>query len=377
MEKNSGNVKRESNFELLKILSMLMIIMYHFILHGKVLDNTTGTLNEFMNFMRLLLIVHVNSFVLVTGYFQYNKKFKLSKVISLNNALVFYKILIMLVFLMFGILTLDKLKIIQVLMPFNYGDYWFMGCYLLLYLISPLLNIIITNIDKTTHKNIIMIYFIITSILSTLTNDIAFYNNNGFSITNFIFLYFMGAYINKYDFNAFHNLKNKNRIILLITICTLLAFLNTTLRHCFLNIFGKNNLLDFIGWIFVDRSNSYCNPIVIIQTICYFLIFKNMKITNKLINIIASNTLGIYLIHDNEFVRAYMYEKVFKMTIDNNWFTISMLYKLPIYVLVVFIVCLTIEVLRKKIFKIIYELKISNKIRLKIKNLFKKYEINW
>ena len=108
MEKNSIDVKRESKFELLKIISMLMIIMYHFILHGKVLDNTTGTLNEFMNFVRLLIVIHVNSFVLVTGYFQYNKKFKLSKVISLNNALVFYKILIMLVFLMFGLLTLDK-----------------------------------------------------------------------------------------------------------------------------------------------------------------------------------------------------------------------------------------------------------------------------
>ena len=57
-----------------------------------------------------------------------------------------------------------------------------------------------------------------------------------------------------------------------------MALFNTTLRHYFINVFGKNNnLLDFIGWIFVDRSNSYCNPIVIIQTICYFLIFKNIK----------------------------------------------------------------------------------------------------
>ena len=102
-----------------------------------------------------------------------------------------------------------------------------------------------------------------------------------------------------------------------------------------------------------------------------------MKITNKLIDIIASHTLGIYLIHDNEFMREYMYKNIFKMTIDNNWFTTSMLYKLPIYILVVFIACLTIEVLRKKLFKIIYELKISNRIRQKIKNLLKKHEINW
>lgn len=378
MEKNIVNVKRESNFELLKVISMLMIIMYHFVLHGKVLDNTTGLLNEFMNFIRLLLVVHVNSFVLVTGYFQYNKKFKLSKVISLNNALVFYKILIMLTFFVSGLITLDKLKIIQVMMPFNYGDYWFMGCYLLLYLISPLLNIIIRNIDKTTHKNIIIIFFVIASVISTFTNDIAFYNNNGFSTTNFIFLYFIGSYINKYDFNLFSKLKNNSRIILLIIICILLALFNTTLRHYFINIFGKNNnLLDFIGWIFVDRSNSYCNPIVIIQTICYFLIFKNIKITNRIINIVASSTLGIYLIHDNEFVRNYMYKNIFKMTVENNWFTLSMIYKLPIYVITVFMGCFIIEIMRKRMFKTIYSLKISSKVREKIKEYFLKKELPW
>lgn len=377
MEKNSENIKRESNFELLKIISMLMIIMYHFILHGKILDNTNGILNEFMNFMRLLLIVHVNSFVLVTGYFQYNKEFKLSRLISHNNALVFYKIVIMLIFLIFGLITIDKLKIIQVIMPFNYGDYWFMGCYLLLYLVSPLLNIIIRNVDKITHKNIIIIYFIITSIISTLTNDIAYYNNNGFSVANFIFLYFIGAYIHKYDLNLFNKSNNKNKIKYLIFICISLALLNTILRHYFLNIFGKNNILDFIGWIFVDRSNSYCNPIVIIQTISYFLIFKNLKINIKTINLIASNTLGIYLIHDNEFIREYMYKNIFNMRIENNFFTSSMLYKIPVYVFIVFIICLFIEIIRKKVFKYIYNMSFSKKFRNKISNHFAKIEIKW
>lgn len=127
----------------------------------------------------------------------------------------------------------------------------------------------------------------------------------------------------------------------------------------------------------MDRSNSYCNPIVIIQTICYFLIFKNIKITNNTINAVAGNTLGIYLIHDNEFMREYMYKNIFKMTLENNWFTTSMLHRLPIYVLIVFIVCLTIEMLRKKLFERIYNLKISNKIRLKIKKYFCAKNLQW
>lgn len=36
---------RQSNFELMRILSMIFIIISHILVHGKVLDNTTGVLH--------------------------------------------------------------------------------------------------------------------------------------------------------------------------------------------------------------------------------------------------------------------------------------------------------------------------------------------
>lgn len=61
---------RKSNFELLRIVSMFMIILTHILTHGQVIDNTNnGILSIFFDFLFCIVIVHVNSFVLLTGYF--------------------------------------------------------------------------------------------------------------------------------------------------------------------------------------------------------------------------------------------------------------------------------------------------------------------
>ena len=51
--------ERLSNFDLLKIVSMLFIILGHILLHGNVLNNTIGTTNMLLTFIMLILMVHV------------------------------------------------------------------------------------------------------------------------------------------------------------------------------------------------------------------------------------------------------------------------------------------------------------------------------
>ena len=65
---------RNSNYELMRIISMLFIVLWHVILHGNISSNCAndGILAIF-DVMLLFIIVHVNSFVLLTGYFQSGK----------------------------------------------------------------------------------------------------------------------------------------------------------------------------------------------------------------------------------------------------------------------------------------------------------------
>ena len=104
-----------------------------------------------------------------------------------------------------------------------------------------------------------------------------------------------------------------------------------------------------------------------------FIFFKNLKIKNStFINKIASSTLGIYLIHENIFIKPIIWKKIFPADIyyDKAYFLILALCK----IFFVFITCLIIDKLRiilfgkleKRIIEFIYNFFIN------IKNKFLK-----
>lgn len=82
--KEKQNV-RDSNYELMRVISMLMIVVWHILLHGLVEVQSTGILSFIIYLLEAFLVVHVNSYILVTGYYQCRKKFQLKKLIALNN----------------------------------------------------------------------------------------------------------------------------------------------------------------------------------------------------------------------------------------------------------------------------------------------------
>ena len=85
---------RDSNYELLRIVSMLFIITWHILIHGMVLYRTSGSVNFSFNFLFMIIVVHVNLFMLITGYYQSKSEFKLKKVISFLIHIAFYILII-------------------------------------------------------------------------------------------------------------------------------------------------------------------------------------------------------------------------------------------------------------------------------------------
>lgn len=221
----------------------------------------------------------------------------------------------------------------------------------------------------------IIAFFLIISILSTITNQVAFDASYGYSIPSFIMLYFIGSYIGKYNINIFNKKTTNQRLILLVYFFVLLGITNWLININVDKMTSSNAIIEYFIRIINANILSYSNPLVVVQSIIYFLIFKNLKLKfNKIINLFASTTLGIYMIHDNELVRGYMYKNIFNL---NNNITKTILLKLLIYVLIVFIICAIIEIIRKHIFKWIYSLRISKKIRQKIIDICNKNEISW
>ena len=170
---------RQSNLEFMRIISMLFIVIYHFMIEtgANILGNTNGITKDILLFISLLIIVHVNSFILVTGYFQYNKEFHIKRLIYLLIETYTYKAVIATVFLIFWKSKITTINLLSALSPLELGNYWFVKQYILLYILSPYINIIIEKLNKKAHLKLIIILFVCLSIIPTITNQRLFVNN--------------------------------------------------------------------------------------------------------------------------------------------------------------------------------------------------------
>ena len=65
---------RDANFELLRIVSMLMIVAYHLLGRGGFLDGSTGASHVILTIIRVICTICVNLFVLITCWFVVEKR---------------------------------------------------------------------------------------------------------------------------------------------------------------------------------------------------------------------------------------------------------------------------------------------------------------
>ena len=374
---------RKSNFELMRIISMVMIIYYHIILHGNILLNSKNIYFTFTNeIIEFLIIVHVNLFMLLTGYFQVDSKFKLSKVFSLLAQTIFYAIIIMIILSCLGLVSLNKVGIIrEVFLLENTGQYWFIKVYLLLYCLSPFINILINSLEQGRYKSLIFTSVLLICALPYITGNKGFFINDGFTLYNAIVMYLIGAYLKKYkikDSYHFANMPKRKYQTVMLFFYIFLALINYTLYKTSIQLAVSSPIFNEIFGIFVSCVFGYENPIIILQSICFFLFFESLDIKyNKIINRIAKLIFGVYLIHENFLLQPLLYKM---LKIDNG-----MIYSFRFIIYVIFIVIVIfttgifVEFLRQKIFKFIYNRKISHKFRDCVKTYLYDFgfRINW
>lgn len=332
------NIKkdRQSNIELLRIVLMLMIITHHYCVNAgfdKLIDLNNITTNTIIiQFMAIGGKVGVNAFILISGYFMVNSKFNKTKVIKLICEIVFYNIIIM-VFLIFLGYKYEINTIVKDLgsLIFDYPE-TFIGSYLLVYILSPVINKMIKAINESEYLLILGVLIFYFSILGTFFNR-GTWNYFGWAVT----MYLIGSYIKIYNKKIF-----SNKIIwIMVTVL------------CITLIWVSEILVDFVGvkynftnWEYmITNSNKI---LVFIMAISLFLVFKNINVrSNKIINVLGASSFGVLLIHANSnTMRQWLWKDLLNNT---DYFNSSILWvHMFISVIFVYIVCATIDICRIK-----------------------------
>ena len=202
MTQQSDHSSRHAGFELLRILSMMMIVLMHGIGHGGL--GTTAAPGTFPYFTYWLLFmlgrVSTNCFVMLTGYFMWQSKTKVSRLFRIEMQVLFYSLLTFVIGLFVNSVSLSAGTLLRAVFPTTSCVYWFCSCYFILYLAIPLLNKIIASLTRAQHRFMLIVLFLLFSLWST----VCFWSGmarveNGYSYVWFFVLYFTAAYLSIYQ----------------------------------------------------------------------------------------------------------------------------------------------------------------------------------
>lgn len=181
----------------------------------------------------------------------------------------------------------------------------------------------------------------------------------------FILDYLIGAYISKYVNISSFSHKNERRkllisIILYFTTCILLVALSYISKK-----------LIFIKLIpYIIGTNYSFFGVMFAVSIFMFTITKKAAYSNA-INYLAGSTLGIYLIHENDYIRELIWKKWLPISKYMSTYTFYLIFIEKVSL--VFIICLIIDLIRRKLLSNC-EKKLSNKIYIKLKKIYLEFE---
>ena len=325
-ENNKKKNPRNSSIELLRIILMFMIIIHHYSLYGNFVFSETTFLNNVILYLSILGNIAVEIFVLISGYYLSTSDFKISKLLKLLFEITSYSLIIYILFVITGKTQFSPTLLKHAMFPIIYDEYWFATTYVILYLLSPFLNKLINTIERKQHLNLLIIMSLLWILIPSLTQQTLYSS----PVIEFVLLYFIGGYLKKYqDCYLLTNIK----VTKLITLSSIIFIIIRVINNCY------NGILDYS---FLKRDSIF----VITIAVGIFCIFSKKTFYNKTINKISPCIFGIYLLHDNDYVRNLLWLEIFK---NSNYQTSKyLIFHMIASVIIVFIIGLVIELFRNK-----------------------------
>ena len=330
--------KRFANFEVLRIIAMLLIVLHHFCYHGVFVHNIQfygSTISDLNKFLLMLYMpsgkIGVDIFILISGYFLINSRFKLKHFCKIYIQMLFCSLVFLVFAYFYGSHHISGSILNCSLFPIGGNAYWFISAYVVLYMFVDYINKLLLSLSKREFNIFLSIMFIIWSIIPTFvhTKSLFYYA----PISWFLFMYSLGAYIKQFDLR----LKPKNCII---------VFLLCSIVLCLMYSYNilQNNMVPKV--YMRDMNDTF----VVLISFSIFLFMKDIKIKNtKIISYISSSVFGVYLIHENMIVRPFLWDRIIhaNVLIQNSYW--------GIYAIIISLIVFITFIFADKLLSVIYK----------------------
>lgn len=190
-----------------------------------------------MLFFCTLFVPATYCFVFISGY--YGIKFSLEKLLNILSWCLLVSVGVVCFRLFFWHEQIGMKELYRSLFPITTNKWWFMSAFVLLYLLSPCLNLCKVYLNKNQFKILLILLFTFLQF-----RIFAFLPNAGSDVLGILFVYLLGQYMNKYKV-----ITRKKPFILMLCICNdvLCSCFNKSTFSVFTQGRHKQSDLDYFG----------------------------------------------------------------------------------------------------------------------------------
>lgn len=335
--------QRNLGIDLLRALAMFFVIIWHFIGQGGLLEHAEHGSVKFwaLSFVQILTVCCVNLYGLTTGYLMCDKSFRLSRVVKLWATTVFWSVAVSCVLFVVFPETRTFEEMVSMFLPILRGRYWFFTAYVVVMLLSPVLNLVIRSLTKGQFRLLLAVLFLLFGVIpvGSLGNDVMRIST-GHHFSWMIALYVIGGYLRR--FAPEEGAKKWLAGYFLFAAVHLLYKLAVT-------TVGLNG--------FTDLLLTYPSPLVVGESICLFLFFRDAgtkiapeSITGKLIRFAAPGVYSVYVIHVHP--RVYWNRQILDLfRAWDDWNVLTVCAAILCAAWALFAVCVCLDAVRQRLFQ--------------------------
>ena len=336
--------KRNINIDIIKVVSLLLVIGVHFFLYTGYYSINYSITNSIFIVLRNICMACVPLFIIVTGYLNRNKVWSKKYYLNIGRVYLLYSLAMFILTLVDNKYvintTLFKTALINILNYKYYG--WYITMYVGLMLLAPIINLAFKNIDESTRKYAVINIILAISIPVTLVD---LFSNVRYSILTHILpnwwyytwplMYYIIGVAFAYNKNLIKDFFSNSKILFWITLII------STVSYWWLNIHWESTL--------------HVNVFIVIITTCIFswLLNLDINVNSKLrtaIIFVSNNTLLAYLLSyivDN--ITYPFVNQITNMNIRFSLFSIVVILNFILTILLVIIVRIILSILKKSI----------------------------
>ena len=300
---------RNIGIDLLRIVSMCMIIVIHMNGYGKASEMIDAFSFKYYLSQGITFFVtcSVNIYAMISGFVGGSKVVSgnsVRKFLKLWLQVFFYSIFLTQIFNIMYPAQISRRQMIESVFPAMSMQYWYFTFYIPVIFLAPYLNQMVSYMGIVIMRKLIALLFLIFSVIPWVFQTDWFGLDGGFSVFWLIILYTFGLWLKRESEMVDSPLDRCRKSWLLFSLTGLIVmqvFLRYVLDR-FEEVSGGSG--------FMHAFNNYTSPFIVLEACVMVLLFGKLDLSEKKklkwISKLGGASFGVYLIHDNQFVRNYI-----------------------------------------------------------------------